>query len=180
MKLQSKIKLIQVSNSFPLQPEQTIKIYDHHGQAFTRSQAPKYKRKSNKKTQELFEEIWFNWTIKRSEKTVEYTLGDAIPNPYGYCKKINACITSENLLVILNHHLELEINYNPPNYDMLVLYPHYINNNPNPVLRKTIPKYNGIGLSFIYKNDEWTINQGFDHIHCEYNELMTGIAEIVL
>lgn len=175
MQSPSKLKFIQVTKEFPLKPEHTTKIYYHHNKSYKTSQVPKH----NKTTKEFYEELWFIWTIKRSVKTTEYILGDAIPQPYGYCQQINEYITSENLVTLLNTSLELEFNYTPKNYDMLIINPKYISNTFSST--QGLPaQYTGIGIAFIYLNNQWTINKGFDHLDREYQDINTGIAEITL
>ncbi len=175
-----KMKLLQLNKEelFKFKPEKTSKIYFYHGKFYTKNPINKFKRKSKKETKEVYQELWFHWELKRGTKvTREEYLGEASYTPLGYCRQINAFVTNENVVEMLNSKVEIDFDYRPQEHDMLVINPVYKNQNALPA-NSPFPIYRGIGIAFIYQVDQWVVNKGFDQLDYDYEFFSCGVAEI--
>lgn len=172
----SKIKLIEIPKGMPLKPSQTTKVYYRHGESSLESFKLKGKRKNQGGIKEVIQEFWLHWTLKRSLGEIVSQPGDVIFQPMGYEQDIHQYLTSKGIVDILNSEITVLFEYSPQEDDMLCLHINYIHN-PESTKGNRIPSFQN-AMAFIYKNKTWTINEGFNHIHHDYEPIKSGVAEV--
>ncbi|CAM4190413.1 MULTISPECIES: hypothetical protein [Flavobacterium] len=124
------------------------------------------------------------WNEKNYEtKTIYWRLrkysGDYIYNGLDWhhqssAKELNYDeLTTENILPILNSKNVFDFDYLPKENDMIWMHLEYTNKQYRFKVRPILWSF----ISFLYKDNKWTINKGFDHIHYNFEEYKNGIVE---
>ncbi|MDY0932509.1 hypothetical protein [Chryseobacterium sp. CFBP8996] len=117
-----------------------------------------------------YNEILIFGNLSEFKKKIQY---DGIDWQYQSSRNtLNNGLLAETVLSILNSGI-IFANYSPQKNDFLKIWLEY----KYPIIHNKSRPYIGDFISFIY-NEEWKINNGYDHIDFEYETLQEGEIKI--
>lgn len=123
-----------------------------------------------KLTKSQYEETFMLWRLSRFLKMEEYNGIDF--QHKSSSPQLSNGLSYEPILSLLNSKVIFE-NYQPKENDSLSIWMEYKHVEMN---EKTRP-YIGSYISFIYSH-EWTLNNGYDSMYCDYKTLCEGEIKI--
>lgn len=94
--------------------------------------------------------------------------------PVGSQSQLNDQLTALKIELKLNDQNLFEFDYSPKEMDYLLLNITY-KNKESSLKRPYLNQY----ISFLYNNEKWTTNKGFDHMNSVFEELHSGIVTII-
>lgn len=117
-----------------------------------------------------YNETLILWTLSQFQRKMQY---DGIDWQYQSSRNtLNNGLLAETVLSVLNSVI-IFANYSPQKNDFLKIWLEY----KHPTTHNKSRPYIGDYISFIY-NEEWKINNGYDHIDFEYETLQEGEIKI--
>lgn len=110
------------------------------------------------------------WNLSEFKRKMQY---DGIDWQYQSSRNtLNNGLLADTVLSVLNSGI-IFANYSPQKNDFLKIWLEY----KYPIIHNKSRPYIGDFISFIY-NEEWKINNGYDHIDFEYETLQEGEIKI--
>ena len=86
-------------------------------------------------------------------------------------------ITTEKIVKFLNDNVFFDFEYEPNENDEIRMEIQYVIENLNGKYRRP---YINCFVSFLYADEKWIVNNGFDHIHNFYEEFKEGILKYIV
>ena len=126
-------------------------------------------------SKEECEETKITWRLR---KYIRPKTNDGFDfTPMSASDRLSDEITTEKIVKFLNDNVFFDFEYEPNENDEIRMEIQYVIENLNGKYRRP---YINCFVSFLYADEKWIVNNGFDHIHNFYEEFKEGILKYIV